>query len=150
MRGYVDELLPILLEFLTDASSSQKRELSLWTLSQLVESTGLLSQYVILHYCSVILVCYTPLLFCYPCIYIYKVVISVCLFGSFVCLFVCLFVRSELRNPLTDLPQIWIVELGRTPGMFLAWFKIVKLSGLTIIYRKISFQTKLVPRLVII
>ena len=40
MRGYVDELLPILLEFLGDASSSQKREVSLWTLSQLVESTG--------------------------------------------------------------------------------------------------------------
>jgi serine/threonine-protein kinase mTOR len=36
----VDELLPILLEFLSDASSSQKRELSLWTLGQLVESTG--------------------------------------------------------------------------------------------------------------
>ena len=34
------ELLPILLEFLGDASSSQKREVSLWTLSQLVESTG--------------------------------------------------------------------------------------------------------------
>ena len=67
MRGYVDELLPILLEFLTDASSSQKRELSLWTLSQLVESTGLLSSYVIHRCCSVILVCLTPLLFCYPC-----------------------------------------------------------------------------------
>merc|ERR1719341_2396332 len=40
LRGYVDELLPILLEFLGDASSSQKREVSLWTLSQLVESTG--------------------------------------------------------------------------------------------------------------
>ena len=30
----MDELLPILLEFLSDASSSQKRELSLWTLGQ--------------------------------------------------------------------------------------------------------------------
>ena len=40
MRGYTDQLLPILLEFLSDASSSQKREVSLWTLSQLVESTG--------------------------------------------------------------------------------------------------------------
>ena len=40
MKGYVDQLLPILLEFLSDASSSQKREVSLWTLSQLVESTG--------------------------------------------------------------------------------------------------------------
>lgn len=38
--GYVEELVPILLEFLSDASSSQKRELSLWTLGQLVESTG--------------------------------------------------------------------------------------------------------------
>ena len=40
MKNYVDELLPILLEFLSDASSSQKRQLSLWTLSQLVEATG--------------------------------------------------------------------------------------------------------------
>ena len=40
MRGYVDELLPLLLDILNDASSSQKREVSLWTLSQLVESTG--------------------------------------------------------------------------------------------------------------
>eukprot|EP00092_Neocalanus_flemingeri_P019853 GFUD01021504.1.p1 GENE.GFUD01021504.1~~GFUD01021504.1.p1 ORF type:complete len:2235 (+),score=707.01 GFUD01021504.1:192-6707(+) len=40
MKGYVGQLLPILLEFLSDASSSQKREVSLWTLSQLVESTG--------------------------------------------------------------------------------------------------------------
>ena len=40
MKVYVDELLPILLEFLSDSSSSQKREVSLWTLSQLVESTG--------------------------------------------------------------------------------------------------------------
>ena len=31
----------------------------------------LLSLYVILHFCSVILVCLTPLLFCYPCIYLY-------------------------------------------------------------------------------
>lgn len=34
LKGYVDQLLPILLEFLGDASSSQKREVSLWTLSQ--------------------------------------------------------------------------------------------------------------------
>ncbi len=40
MKVYVDQLLPILLEFLSDSSSSQKREVSLWTLSQLVESTG--------------------------------------------------------------------------------------------------------------
>ena len=41
-------------------------------------------------------------------IYIYKVVISVCLF----------FVRLLLRNPWTDLPQILIGELGRPKGMF--------------------------------
>ena len=40
MTKYVDELLPILLDILDDASSSQKREVSLWTLAQLVESTG--------------------------------------------------------------------------------------------------------------
>ena len=36
-------------------------------------------------------------------------------------------------NPRTDLPQIIIRELGRTSGMFLAWFKSSKLSGLTFI-----------------
>jgi hypothetical protein len=36
MAKYVDELLPTLLEILSDASSSQKREVSLWTLAQLV------------------------------------------------------------------------------------------------------------------
>lgn len=40
MAKYVDELLPTLLEILNDASSSQKREVSLWTLAQLVASTG--------------------------------------------------------------------------------------------------------------
>ena len=40
MAKYVKDLLPILLEILNDASSSQKREVSLWTLAQLVESTG--------------------------------------------------------------------------------------------------------------
>jgi len=40
MSQYVDELLPTLLEILGDASSAQKREVSLWTLSQLVASTG--------------------------------------------------------------------------------------------------------------
>ena len=40
MTKYVKDLLPILLEILNDASSSQKREVSLWTLAQLVESTG--------------------------------------------------------------------------------------------------------------
>ena len=41
MTKYVKDLLPILLEILNDASSSQKREVSLWTLAQLVESTGI-------------------------------------------------------------------------------------------------------------
>ena len=40
MGKYVNDLLPILLDILNDASSSQKREVSLWTLAQLVESTG--------------------------------------------------------------------------------------------------------------
>lgn len=40
MAKYVDELLPTLLEILNDASSSQKREVSLWTLAELVASTG--------------------------------------------------------------------------------------------------------------
>ena len=43
-------------------------------------------------------------------IYTYKVVIS----------FDCLYVRSQLRNLLTDLSQFLIGELGRTTGMFLA------------------------------
>ena len=36
-------------------------------------------------------------------------------------------------NPLTDLPQILIRELGRTTGVFLVWFKnsdIIKLLKL--------------------
>jgi len=42
----------------------------------------------------------------------------------YVCSFVC-------RNPMTDLRQILIGELGRTTGMFLAWFSFAfKLSGL--------------------
>lgn len=40
MKQYTDELLSLLLEMLNDASSGQKREVALWTLSQLVESTG--------------------------------------------------------------------------------------------------------------
>ena len=40
MTQYVNDLLPNLLEILNDASSSQKREVSLWTLTQLVKSTG--------------------------------------------------------------------------------------------------------------
>ena len=35
-------------------------------------------------------------------------------------------------NPLTDLAQILIEELGKTSVMFLAWFKNSKLSGLTL------------------
>ena len=46
---------------------------------------------------------------------IYKDVISVSVS-------VCLFGQSKLRNPLTDLPEIFIGELGRPTGMFLAWF----------------------------
>ena len=34
MGQYVEELLPILLDILNDASSFQKREISLWTLTQ--------------------------------------------------------------------------------------------------------------------
>ena len=60
----------------------------------------------------------------YLYIYIYKVVKSVCLS-------VCLFVRSILKNPWTDLPQILIWELGKPTGMFLAWFVDFKLSGFT-------------------
>jgi FKBP12-rapamycin complex-associated protein len=44
MCRYVDELLPILLDKLTDASSSQKREVALWTLAQLVENTGCVTE----------------------------------------------------------------------------------------------------------
>uniref|UniRef100_A0A0K2TDA5 Serine/threonine-protein kinase TOR n=2 Tax=Lepeophtheirus salmonis TaxID=72036 RepID=A0A0K2TDA5_LEPSM len=40
MKSYVDELLMLLLEMLNDSSSNQKREVSLWVLAQLVESTG--------------------------------------------------------------------------------------------------------------
>ena len=38
-------------------------------------------------------------------------------------LFVCLYVGSYFMNPITDLPQISIGELGRTTQMFLAWFR---------------------------
>ena len=44
LQPYVPELLPLLLDILGDASSSQKREVSLWTLSQLVEATGCVSE----------------------------------------------------------------------------------------------------------
>ena len=50
-------------------------------------------------------------------IYIYKVLIS--FFG-------CPIITHE---PLTDLPQILIGELGRTSRMFLVWFYDSKLSG---------------------
>ncbi|XP_041377661.1 serine/threonine-protein kinase mTOR-like isoform X2 [Gigantopelta aegis] len=40
MRKWMDELLPIILEMLQDSSSLQKREVAVWTLGHLVESTG--------------------------------------------------------------------------------------------------------------
>lgn len=40
MRKWVDELLPIIIMTLQDLTSVQKREVSLWTLGQLIESTG--------------------------------------------------------------------------------------------------------------
>ena len=50
-------------------------------------------------------------------------------------------------NPLTDLPQILIRELGRPTGMFLARFKNSKFSGFTLIEKvwftgKAEFPTK--------
>ncbi|XP_064598762.1 serine/threonine-protein kinase mTOR-like [Liolophura sinensis] len=40
IRKWVDELLPIILEMLQDSSALQKREVALWSLGQMVESTG--------------------------------------------------------------------------------------------------------------
>ena len=40
MRLWSPELLPLLLEMLADSSLPAKREVALWTLSQLIESTG--------------------------------------------------------------------------------------------------------------
>ncbi|KAK3104575.1 hypothetical protein FSP39_005244 [Pinctada imbricata] len=40
MRKSMEELLPLIIEMLQDMSSLQKREVALWTLGQLVESTG--------------------------------------------------------------------------------------------------------------
>ncbi|XP_037502040.2 serine/threonine-protein kinase mTOR-like, partial [Rhipicephalus sanguineus] len=40
MRKWMNELLPIIIDMLQDSSSLPKREISLWTLGQLVESTG--------------------------------------------------------------------------------------------------------------
>ena len=40
MSKYVDELCPIVIDMLQDASSFGKREIAIWTLGQLVENTG--------------------------------------------------------------------------------------------------------------
>ncbi|XP_013416422.1 serine/threonine-protein kinase mTOR-like [Lingula anatina] len=40
MRKWMDQLLPIVLDMMQDSSSLQKREISIWTLGQLIESTG--------------------------------------------------------------------------------------------------------------
>ncbi|CAH1772250.1 unnamed protein product [Owenia fusiformis] len=40
MKKWMDDLMPIILDMLQDSSSMQKREVALWTLGQLVESTG--------------------------------------------------------------------------------------------------------------
>ena len=40
MSKYVDELCPIIIDMLQDASSFGKREIAIWTLGQLVENTG--------------------------------------------------------------------------------------------------------------
>ena len=40
MRLWSPELLPLLLEMLADSSLPAKREVALWILSQLIESTG--------------------------------------------------------------------------------------------------------------
>ena len=46
MRLWSPELLPLLLEMLADASLPAKREVALWTLAQLIESTG----YGVIHF----------------------------------------------------------------------------------------------------
>ena len=52
-------------------------------------------------------------------IYIYRVVISVCLF---VCLFICPIITHE--TPIKSICfKFWFGDLGRTTGVFLAWFK---------------------------
>ena len=43
---------------------------------------------------------------------------------------VCLYVRSKLRNPLTDLPELLTEELSRRTRMFSAWLR----SQASIIY----------------
>lgn len=40
MKKWMDELLPIIMDMLQDSSSLPRREVALWTLAQLVESTG--------------------------------------------------------------------------------------------------------------
>ena len=40
MKLWISELLPILLEMLSDASSPEKRGVALWVLGQLVSATG--------------------------------------------------------------------------------------------------------------
>ncbi|XP_015906953.1 serine/threonine-protein kinase mTOR [Parasteatoda tepidariorum] len=40
MRKWLDQLMPILLDMMQDSSSLPKREVALWTLGQLIESTG--------------------------------------------------------------------------------------------------------------
>ena len=44
MRLWSPELLPLLLDMLADASLPAKREIALWTLAQLIESTGCVIQ----------------------------------------------------------------------------------------------------------
>ncbi len=44
MKEWVRELLPILLEMLSDASSSEKRGVALWVLGEVVGATGYVVQ----------------------------------------------------------------------------------------------------------
>ena len=41
-------------------------------------------------------------------------------------------------NTLTDLLQICIGELGKTPGIFLAWFESLKFKRLTFVEKTVS------------
>ena len=68
-------------------------------------------------------------------IYIYKVVISVCLS-------VCLSDHKSV-TPEPILPQILIGEHGRPTRMVLAWFRDFNLSGSTLI-AKVYFPGKIV------
>ncbi|KAG8190056.1 hypothetical protein JTE90_023028 [Oedothorax gibbosus] len=40
MRKWMDQLMPIVLDMVQDSTSLQKREVALWTLGQMIESTG--------------------------------------------------------------------------------------------------------------